>query len=309
MVALLGPAPWASTSGSACRQPACAGHGRYGRPRHGARTSTSPTAQARQQPRQSVLNGKLAQVDTDNTSNGAHHRHAGCLVRPHLVGGRRLRLLLPVPPPPAAVQCREGDRDPGRPADLLGGSGTREPVLHRRRHARVRLSIGSYLTLNTHSQRRPQRHPGVPRHSVSVTAVGYQGLANTCVTVNQLITASGGAPAHDVQRHDDKLTGASGRPSGTMRWPPGRSAELQRDADPVALRGTPPARHRSADAHSSRDRPRRELCQLVSINGSSCGNGTLTTPPSRRSLNALQMLTTEAEVAQRDERHRRRHLS
>ena len=40
-----------------------------------------------------------------------------------------------------------------------------------------------------------------------------------------------------------------------------------------------------------------ELCQLVSVNGSSCSNGTLSTAALATPLNVLQMLTTEAEVA------------
>ena len=39
------------------------------------------------------------------------------------------------------------------------------------------------------------------------------------------------------------------------------------------------------------------LCQMVSINGSSCANGTLSTSALSTSLNVLQILTTEAEVA------------
>ena len=40
-----------------------------------------------------------------------------------------------------------------------------------------------------------------------------------------------------------------------------------------------------------------QLCQLVSVNGSSCANGSLSTPALSASLDALQVLTTEAELA------------
>ncbi len=46
--------------------------------------------------------------------------------------------------------------------------------------------------------------------SANVTAAGYQGLANTYVTINQLITASAG-DAHALQRLDDVV---DRRPSG-----------------------------------------------------------------------------------------------
>ena len=42
---------------------------------------------------------------------------------------------------------------------------------------------------------------------------------------------------------------------------------------------------------------RPQLCQLVSINGSTCGGGNLSTAALSASLDVLQMLTTEAELA------------
>ena len=54
-------------------------------------------------------------------------------------------------------------------------------------------SIGSYLT-SVNSQQTAVLNDILSTlgTSANVTAVGYEGLANTYVTVNQLITASGG---------------------------------------------------------------------------------------------------------------------
>ena len=126
-----------------------------------------------------------------------------------------------------------------------------------------------------------------------MTAVGYAGLANTYVTVNQLITASGGLLTH-VQRHDGLAD--RGPVAGHLerrRGQPGGPAQLRLLADARAVQ----RQHRAEHPRLQSAPTRPQLCQLVSINGSTCANGTLSTPALSASLDVLQMLTTEAELA------------
>jgi hypothetical protein len=116
-------------------------------------------------------------------------------------------------------------------------------------------------------------------------------LANTSVTINQLITASG-----TLLTPSNVLT----TPLLGSQWQAiwndavaNQVAQLNCGSTPTPLPCSASAAFSALDATTSTS---ASLCQLVSINGSGC-SGNLSTPELSASLNVLQMLTTEAEAA------------
>jgi uncharacterized membrane protein len=156
-------------------------------------------------------------------------------------------------------------------------------------------SIGSYLTtLGSPSQQLGVLNAilGTLGTSVNLTTAGYQGLANTYVTINQLVTASGGLlTTSDVMT--TSLTGS--------QWLAIWSDAVANQVGQLNCGSSPtPSPCNASTALSALDfssSTSAELCQLVSINGSSCSNGTLSTSALTAGLDAMQMLTTEAELA------------
>ena len=138
------------------------------------------------------LNGKLPQVDTDNASN------AGLTVTPGLWLNGAWSVPATCAPltPPAAHPCNavKVTATQAVPQIFWGGFNT---LAARSTIAAVTpeagFSIGSFLA-NFNSQQSGVLNAilGPLGTSANVTLLGYQGLANTYVTVNQLVTASGG---------------------------------------------------------------------------------------------------------------------
>ena len=238
------------------------------------------------------LNGKLPQVDADNTSN------AGLTVTPGLwlngawsVPGTCAPLTPPASHPCNAVKVTATQ---AVPQIFWGGTNT---LATRSTIAAVTpeagFAIGSFLA-NFNSQQSAVLNAilgplGTP---VNLTAVGYSGLANTYVTVNQLVTASGGLlTTSNVMTAS--LTGA--------QWLAVWSDAVANEVGQLNCGSSPtPNPCNASTALSALDfsgSTSAQLCQLVSINGSSCANGSLSTPALSANLNALQMLTTEAELA------------
>ena len=128
--------------------------------------------------------------------------------------------------------------------------------------------------------------------SANLTAVGYQGLANTYVSLNQLITGSGTLlNASDVMTTSLTATQwlaifADAVNSQTSSGPCSTGKTSQHDNASDALADLDFGGSTSV-----------ELCQLVSVNGSSCANGSLSFSSLSAGVNVLQMLTTEAELA------------
>jgi uncharacterized membrane protein len=253
---------------------------------------------------QSYLNGKLANVLTDNAS------HATLTVTPGLWlnGAWSIPALGCAPTfPPAvnpcnAVKVTAAQSVPqiffggfnvlsGHSGSTAGGAtaaGTTIAAVT----PEAGFSIGSFL-LNINSQQSAVLNAvlGPLDSSANVTAVGYDGLANTSVTINQLITASGGllTPSNVMTT---TLTGAQ----WLAIWTDAVSnqvAQLNCGSAP-----TPdPCNAGTALSALGFSGSSVQLCQLVSVNGSTCANGALSTPALSASLNVLQMLTTEAELA------------
>ena len=131
--------------------------------------------------------------------------------------------------------------------------------------------------------------------SANLTAVGYAGLANTFVSVQQLINASGGilTPTNvmsatlSAAQWDSFLNGAVSSQAALLTcgntptpYPCAATSVLR----PFVL---------SPGPLSSTS---LQLCQIVSIDGSSCGSQ-LSQVALSTNLNVLQTLTTEAELA------------
>jgi uncharacterized membrane protein len=162
-------------------------------------------------------------------------------------------------------------------------------------------SIGTYLaSLSDPGQQLPVLNALLGTlGSASLTAVGYQGLADTNVTINQLVTASGGfLTTSDVmttsltsQEWQSILTDAVTN----------QVAKLNCGASPVPS----PCNAGTALTQITGGSAMVPLCHLVSINMGSIASGcttvpgttttTLSTAALSANLNVLQLLTTEAE--------------
>jgi uncharacterized membrane protein len=154
-------------------------------------------------------------------------------------------------------------------------------------------SIGSYLVSANAQQTTVLNDILKPLGTTAnLTALGYQGLANTYVSLNQLITGSGTLlNASDVMT--TSLTAA--------QWLTifADAVNSQASSGPCST-GKTSQQDNASDALAKLDfggSTSVELCQLVSVNGSSCANGSLSFSSLSAGVNVLQMLTTEAELA------------
>jgi uncharacterized membrane protein len=159
-------------------------------------------------------------------------------------------------------------------------------------------SIGSYLASATSPS--PQTSVlgvllGKLGASANLTAVGYAGLANTFVSVQQLINASGGilTPTNVMSatlsgaQWDSFLNGAVSSQAALLTC--GNTPTPYPCAATSVLR---PFVQSSGPLSSTS----LQLCQIVSIDGSSCGSQ-LSQVALSTDVNVLQTLTTEAELA------------
>jgi uncharacterized membrane protein len=141
--------------------------------------------------------------------------------------------------------------------------------------------------------------------TVDVTAVGYEGLANTSVTLNQLITASGG-----LLTPDNVMTASYSAAQWQSIWldaVENQEADVNCSATPTPLQCNAAAALGPGEMTlTSSSTTNVALCDLVWINGSTCAienadqlasEPEITYSGLDASLNVLQMLTTEAEVA------------
>lgn len=154
-------------------------------------------------------------------------------------------------------------------------------------------SIGSYLvSVNTQQSAVLNDILSQLGTTASLTAVGYEGLANTYVSLNQLITASGGLlTATNVMT--TSLTAAQWLAVFTDALNNQQSAGM-------CSTGATTAQGNASNALASLDfagSSSAELCQLVSVDGSNCSNGGLSYSQLSSGVNVLQTLTTEAELA------------
>jgi uncharacterized membrane protein len=129
--------------------------------------------------------------------------------------------------------------------------------------------------------------------TVNFTLVVYQGMANTNVTIQQLIDASAGVltPANVL---NTSLSAA--------QWDSFLSKAVASQAALLPCSGSSPPGPCTANTALTAQGPfgsgtvNAQLCQMVSINGSTCTT-TLSQSALSASVNVLQTLTTEADLA------------
>lgn len=169
-------------------------------------------------------------------------------------------------------------------------------------------SIGTYLaSLSDAGQQLPVLNALLGTlGSASLTVAGYQGLADTNVTINQLVTASGG-----LLTTSNVMTASLSAQEWLTIWTDAianQVAQVNCGASPVPS----PCNAGTGLTELGGDGTMAQLCQMVSINMGSIASGctnapatetteatttTLSTPALSANLNVLQVLTTEAELA------------
>jgi uncharacterized membrane protein len=157
-------------------------------------------------------------------------------------------------------------------------------------------SVGSYLaSINSQQSAVLTALLGALGSAANVTLVGYEGLANTNVTINQLIAASGG-----LLTTSNVMTVSETGSTWQSIWNAAvenQVAQLNCSATPTPLPCSASTALSGPNAMVLTQSTQVQLCQLVSINGSTCTGGALSNVALETSLNALQTFTTEAEVA------------
>jgi uncharacterized membrane protein len=133
--------------------------------------------------------------------------------------------------------------------------------------------------------------------SVNVTAVGYQGLANTYVTLNQLISASG-----VVLSPSTVMTGSLTAKNLVTLF--SDAVQNQQQSGMCSSGTTSQTNAEQALSTLAGDLnsgpPSFQLCALISIDGSSCTSNQTTAPTYAQlstGINVLQALTTAAELS------------
>jgi uncharacterized membrane protein len=128
--------------------------------------------------------------------------------------------------------------------------------------------------------------------SASVTAVGYQGMANTYFSLKDLVTASNGV----LTPSNVLTTSLSGQQWLTILGNAvgNQVAQLSCGASPTP---EPCNAQPGLSALNFNSSTSAQLCQMISVNGSTCTNGDVSTSALNTNLNLLQTLTTEAELA------------
>ena len=136
--------------------------------------------------------------------------------------------------------------------------------------------------------------------SVNLTAVGYQGLANTYVTLNQLISASGTV----LSPYTVMTSSLNGDGLATLL---SDAVQNQQQSGMCSTGTTEQTNAEQAlstlEGDLTNGPASLQLCALISIDGSTCGTyqSTPPTPPTyaqmSTGINVLQVLTTAAELA------------
>lgn len=158
-------------------------------------------------------------------------------------------------------------------------------------------SIGSYLaSINTQQSGVLNKVLGPLDTSANLTLVGYEGLANTDVTLAQLITASGGLLTYSNVL-SESLT--------AQQWQGIFDSAMANQELSVNCSSSPTPdvctaySALSGQSFSNSSSTSVSLCQLVNINVGStqynCNNPSVSTQALNASLNVYQILSTDAE--------------
>ncbi len=248
------------------------------------------------------LNGKLPYADTDNGSAAALSQVAGVWLNGSFtpaggtVGGQVVKCYYYTPPAAHPCNAIAVTASQSVPQIFLGGHSSVTRTAIGAVTPEAGFSIGSFLaSFNSQQSTVLNAVLGTLGSSVNVTAVGYQGLANTNVTINQLIAAS--AVSGSVLTTSDVMTTSLSGSQWLGIWKAAvasQVAQLNCGSTPTPL---PCSASTALSALGFNSSNPVQLCQLVSINGSTCSSGNLSTATLAANLNVGQMLTTEAELA------------
>jgi uncharacterized membrane protein len=245
------------------------------------------------------LNGKLANVSTDNALNGSGAALSYAVGTWSTSGGWKAATgpcyaqLHTLNVPCTAVKVTATQTVP---RIFAGGSAsvTRSSVGYL--NPTTAFSIGTYLA-NLNTQQGPVLNAIMSQisGSANLTLAGYEGLADTYVTVKQLIAAS--AAAGIVLSPTNVLT--TSLTSG--QWLSIFKAAAYNQELSLNCAGSPEpspcVAYTNLQSLSGGGPTSAELCQLVSINGSTCTSGALSQGGLASSVDVLQTLETEAELA------------
>lgn len=245
------------------------------------------------------LNGKLPYADTDNGSGAVLSEVAGVWLNGTFtpaggtVGGQTVKCYYYTPPAAHPCNAIKVTAAQSVPQIFVGGHSSVSRSAIGAVTPEAGFSIGSFLaSFNSQQSTVLNAVLGELGTPVNVTAVGYAALADTYVTINQLITASGG-----LLTTSNVMTTSLSASQWLAIWTgavANQVAQLNCGSTPTPLPCSASTALSTLDFGSSTS---AQLCQLVSINGSTCASGSLTTAALAASLNVGQMLTTEAELA------------
>jgi hypothetical protein len=157
-------------------------------------------------------------------------------------------------------------------------------------------SIGTYLA-NVTTQQSPVLNAILSQlsGSASLSAASYEGLADTYVTTNQLIAASAasGVVLSPSTVLTTSLTGAQWLSIfKSAAYNEGLYLNCASTPEP-----SPCVAYAALQSLTGSGSSSAELCQLVSINGSSCSGGTLSESGLSASIDVLQTIEEEAELS------------
>lgn len=242
------------------------------------------------------LGAKLAGVSTDNTLSGATLSWVGGYWTSaggwQAATGGCYAQLRTHNPPCTAVKVTATQ---SVPRIFAGGSGsvTRSAVGYL--NPSDGFSIGTYLA-NVTTQQSPVLNAIMSQlsGSANLSVASYEGLADTYVTVNQLIAASAasGVVLTPSTVLTTSLTGAQWLSIfKSAAYNEGLSLNCASTPEP-----SPCVAYTGLQSLTGSGSNSAELCQLVSINGSSC-SGTLSEAGLSTSVDVLQTLEEEAELA------------
>ena len=242
------------------------------------------------------INGKLANVQTDNSAGNVTFTATGEYWSPTApVGWTIPKTGCYKQVPPLAIPCTAVLVTATQNVPRIFVSGTSS--VSRTALAAVTpedgFSVGSYLaSFNSQQSGVLNAILSTLGTSVSLSAASYAGLTNSYVTVQQLITASAGTltPSNVLTMN---LPASSWLSILTTAMNTQQAAaNCAATPTPSACVAYPALKSLSFGGSSV------TLCQLVDpINGQNCGAGNLSEAGLSASLNVLQTITTEAELA------------
>jgi uncharacterized membrane protein len=255
----------------------------------------------------SYLNGKLANAQTDNGSNATLSETPGVWLNGvftaengKVVVGKVTETVFcwnthpTLPQPCNAIKVTATQTVP---QIFAGGQSTASRSSIASVKPEAGFSIGSYLaSMNSQQSAVLTALLGNSIGSAAnVTLVGYEGLANTNVTINQLIAASGSllTTSNVMTTYETGATWQSIWNAAVAN----QVAQLNCSATPTPSPCSASGALSGPDAMDLTQSTQVQLCQLVTINGSTCTSGALSNAALFTSLNALQTFTTEAELA------------